>query len=131
MTQLDTATLEKFKQRISGEVVAPGDREFDTVRRIHNGMIDRKPAVIVRCIGVADVIDAVELAVSQNLEIAVRGGGHNVAGRAVCDDGMMIDLSLMKGTWVDPRSRLVRAEGGTTWGEFNREYYGMPGNGYL
>ena len=66
MTQLDTATLEKFKQRISGEVVAPGDREFDTVRRIHNGMIDRNPAVIVRCIGVADVIDAVELAVSQN-----------------------------------------------------------------
>ena len=131
MTQLDTATLEKFKQRISGEVVAPGDREFDTVRRIHNGMIDRKPAVIVRCIGVADVIDAVELAVSQNLEIAVRGGGHNVAGRAVCDDGMMIDLSLMKGTWVDPRSRLVRAEGGTTWGEFNRatQVHGLAATG--
>lgn len=109
MTQLDATALDNFKQRISGEVVTPGDPEFDTLRRIHNGMIDRNPAVIVRCIGVADVIDAVELAVSQNLEIAVRGGGHNVAGRAVCDDGMMIDLSLMKGTWVDPIASHSRA----------------------
>jgi FAD/FMN-containing dehydrogenase len=131
MTRLDTAALEGFQQRISGEVITSADPAFDSVRRIHNGMIDRHPAVIVRCIGVADVIDAIDLALSQGLEIAVRGGGHNVAGRAVCDNGLMIDLSLMKGSWVDPRSRKIRVEGGVTWGEFNRatQVHGLAATG--
>jgi FAD/FMN-containing dehydrogenase len=131
MIDLDSAIVEKFKQQISGEVITPGDGGFDDVRRIHNGMIDRSPAVIVRCIGVADVIDAIALADSQNLEIAVRGGGHNVAGRAVCDDGLMLDMGLMKGTWVDPQSRLIRVQGGATWGEFNRatQTYGLATTG--
>jgi len=131
MTRLNTAALEGFQQRISGEVITSADPAFDSVRRIHNGMIDRHPAVIVRCIGVADVIDAIDLALSQGLEIAVRGGGHNVAGRAVCDNGLMIDLSLMKGSWVDPRSRKIRVEGGVTWGEFNRatQVHGLAATG--
>lgn len=131
MTRLDAMTLEAFQQRISGEVVTPADASFDAVRRIHNGMIDRRPAVIARCIGVADVVDAIEFAFLHKLEIAVRGGGHNVAGRAVCDDGMMIDLSLMKGTWVDSRSRRIRVQSGVTWGEFNRatQLHGLAATG--
>ncbi|MCP4327650.1 MAG: FAD-binding oxidoreductase [Alphaproteobacteria bacterium] len=104
----------------SGAILLPGDDGFETTRRVHNGMIDRRPAVIARCLGTADVVDAVAFAVAHDLEIAVRGGGHNVAGRAVCDDGMMIDLSLMKGTWVDPNRRRILVQGGATWGEFNR-----------
>ena len=120
MASLNGAALDSLQKRVCGEVISPGDTDFDLHRRIHNGMIDRSPAVILRCIGNADVIDAIEFAESQELEIAVRGGGHNVAGRAVCDAGMLIDLGLMKGTWVDPKARRIRVEGGVTWGEFNR-----------
>ncbi|NIP77233.1 MAG: FAD-binding protein, partial [Xanthomonadales bacterium] len=79
-----------------------------------------EPAVIARCLGTPDVVDALAFAIEQDLEIAVRGGGHNVAGRAVCDGGTMIDLSLMKGIWVDPKRRRVWAQAGVCWGEFNR-----------
>jgi len=112
--------LRSLGNRLSGQVLLSGDSGYDVVRRVHNGLIDRRPAVIARCIGVADVADALAFAKEQNLEIAVRGGGHNVAGRAVCDAGIMIDLSLMKGTWVDPKHRRIRVDGGVTWGEFNR-----------
>ena len=84
-------------------------------------MIDRRPALIVRCAGVADVIDAVNFARTNSLLVAVRGGGHNAAGNAVCDGGIVIDLSPMKGIHVDPMRRTARAEGGVTWGEFDRE----------
>ena len=107
-------------RQLSGPILMPGDDGYDAARRVHNGLIDRRPAVIARCIGSADVADVLAFAVAEALEIAVRGGGHNVAGRAVCDGGMMIDLSLMKGTWVDPARRRVRAQAGVTWGEFNR-----------
>ena len=83
-------------------------------------MIDRHPAIIARCQGSADVADALAFGLANGLEIAVRGGGNNVAGRAVCDDGLVIDLSAMKGIWVDPQRRRVRAEAGVNWGEFNR-----------
>lgn len=112
--------LSSLGSRLSGQALLPGDAAYDAVRRVHNGLIDRRPAVIARCLGAADVADVLAFAVERNLEIAVRGGGHNVAGRAVCDGGVMIDLSLMKGTWVDPRRRRIRVEGGVTWGEFNR-----------
>ncbi len=91
------------------------------MRKVHNGLIDKRPALIARCSGTADVVDSVNLARERGLEVSVRGGGHNVAGRAVVDDGLMIDLSLMKGIHVDPKGKTVRAQGGVTWGEFDRE----------
>jgi FAD/FMN-containing dehydrogenase len=83
--------------------------------------VDKRPALIARCLGVADIVEEVHLARTLHLEVAVRGGGHNVAGRATVDGGMMLDLSLMKGIYVDPQTRTARAQGGVTWAEFNRE----------
>jgi FAD/FMN-containing dehydrogenase len=105
---------------ISGPVLAPGDRGYDEARRVHNGLIDRRPAVIGRCLHTADVADAVNFGRSEGLEISVRGGGHSVAGRAVTDGGLMIDLSLMKGIHVDRVRSAVRAQGGVTVGELDR-----------
>src|SRR5213075_1836827 len=94
---------------------------YDDVRRVHNGFIDKRPALVAQCRGTADIADAVKLARDQNLEIAVRGGGHNVAGRASCENGLMIDLSLMRSVNVDPAKKLAFAGGGATWKDFNRE----------
>jgi len=105
----------------SGELLRPEDAEYDQVRRIHNGMIDKRPALIARCIGVADVVAAVNLARDHGFELSVRGGGHNGAGKAVTEGGVMVDLSLMKGVYVDPARRTARAQGGLTWAELNRE----------
>ena len=88
---------------------------------MHNGLIDKRPAAIARCHGVADVVDAVKLARTLGLDVAVRGGGHNVAGHATLDHGLLIDLSPMKGIHVDARARTVRAQGGVLWKELNRE----------
>ncbi len=118
---IDDAELAGLKSVFSGSVLVAGDDGYDEVRQVHNGMINKYPRVIARCAGTADVVDALAFARSHALEIAVRGGGHNVAGRAVCDNGMMIDLSLMKGIWTDPDARRVRAQAGVCWGEFNRE----------
>jgi len=105
----------------SGRVIEPADAAYDAVRRVHNGLIDKRPALIAECRGVADVVDAVRFARDQRLEIAVRGGGHNVGGRATVDAGVMIDLSQMRGVHVDPATRTAQAEGGTLWRIFNRE----------
>jgi FAD/FMN-containing dehydrogenase len=118
---IDRAALTDLAARCSGVLLGPTDAGYDEVRRVHNGMIDRRPALIARCRGNADVADAVGFAVRHGLEVAVRGGGHNVAGLGTCDGGLMIDLSLMKGIDVDPRARRVRAQGGVTWRELNRE----------
>jgi FAD/FMN-containing dehydrogenase len=104
-----------------GEQFRPGDAGYDDARSVYNGMVDKRPALIARCTGVADVIDAVNLARESGLPLAVRCGGHNVAGNAVCDDGIKIDLRGMKGVYVDPAARTARANGGVTWGEFDRE----------
>jgi len=114
-------TVKEISPTFSGPLLQPGDPGYEEVRRVHNGLIDKRPALIARCRGVADVVDAVRLARAQRLEVAVRGGGHNPAGRATIDGGVMIDLSLMKGVVVDPKARSVRAQGGVTWAEFNRE----------
>jgi FAD/FMN-containing dehydrogenase len=118
---VDETRITELSARFSGTLLRAGDAGYDDARRLHNGMIDRRPALIARCRGAADVADAVNFARTHGLEIAVRGGGHNVAGKAVCDGGVMIDLSLMKGIHVDPARRTVRAQGGVTWREFNRE----------
>jgi FAD/FMN-containing dehydrogenase len=104
-----------------GELLTPADPGYEGARKVHNGLVDKRPALIARCRGVADVVAAVALTEQLGLQVAVRGGGHNVAGRATIDGGVMIDLSLMKGIHVDPKSRSVRAQGGVTWGELNRE----------
>ena len=105
----------------TGQLLRPTDDLYDDRRKVHNGLIDKRPAIIARCQGVADVVDAVQLARSAGLEVSVRGGGHNVAGRAVVDQGLMIDLSPMKGIHVDPSARTARAQGGVLWRELNRE----------
>ena len=120
-TVLEEAAVEEFKSSLRGELLRPGDDGYDKARAIWNGMIDKRPALIARCSGAADVIDAVNFARTHNLLLAVRGGGHNVAGNAVCDGGLMIDLSLMKGVRVDPGKRIARAQGGVTWGDLDRE----------
>lgn len=107
--------------KFSGQLLQPADAGYEEARKVHNGLVDKRPALIARCRGVADVVDAVNLARKLNLEVAVRGGGHNVAGRATVDGGLMIDLHPMKGIHVDPRARTVQAQGGVTWAEFNRE----------
>src|SRR5678816_1687100 len=96
---------------IRDRLVGPEDSQYDDLRRVHNGMIDRRPALIARCLGSADIADAVNFARTHGLELAVRGGGHNVAGRAVCDGGLMLDMSLMKGIRVDPTRRAALAQG--------------------
>jgi FAD/FMN-containing dehydrogenase len=113
--------LKSLAAAFSGTLLRSGDAGYEEARRIHNGLIDKRPALIARCRGTADVVDALGFARESGLEISVRGGGHNVAGRAVTDGGVMIDLSLMRGVHVDPGARTVRAQAGVTWREFNRE----------
>src|SRR5919197_1116228 len=104
-----------------GELVEPADRGYDEARAVWNGVIDRRPALIARCIGAADVAAALRYARDHDLVVAVRGGGHGVAGPAVCDDGIVIDLSLMRGVRVDPASRIVHVAGGALLGDVDHE----------
>jgi FAD/FMN-containing dehydrogenase len=120
-TILQATALEQLRGRLRGELLCPGDDRYEGARKIHNGMIDRRPALIVRCAGVADVMTAVTFARDHHLAVAVRGGGHGVPGFAVCDGGLMIDLSHLKSVRVDPVGRTARAEGGCTWGDFDHE----------
>ncbi|MGH2616156.1 MAG: FAD-binding oxidoreductase [Thermomicrobiales bacterium] len=118
---IDDGALETFRSDFRGPLLRPGDEGYDSVRQVWNAMVDRRPSLIARCAGMVDVMRAVEFARCHDLLIAVRGGGHNVAGNAVCDGGLMIDLSLLKGVHVDPMAGTARAEGGVTWGELDRE----------
>ena len=118
---LEEATLQELAAGFRGELIRPGDDGYDAARRVWNDMVDHRPALIARCVGAADVIAAVNFAREHGLLLSIRGGGHNVAGKAVCDDGLMIDLSPMKGIRVDPVAGTARAEPGVLWGEFDRE----------
>jgi FAD/FMN-containing dehydrogenase len=120
---LDSAVLSGYKARMRGELIQPGDVDYDSARQVYNGMIDKRPALIARCVDVADVIASVNFAREQNLLLAVRGGGHNGAGLGSCDGGLVIDLSPMKGIRVDPAARTVRVEGGCTWGDVDHATY--------
>jgi FAD binding domain/Berberine and berberine like len=115
------AALDALRSGLRGETLTEGDEGYDAARAVWNAMIDRRPKLIVRCRGVADVMDAVNFARDHNLAVSIRGGGHNVAGHAVCDRGVMIDLSLMRSVRVDPRARRARVEGGCTWGDVDRD----------
>jgi FAD/FMN-containing dehydrogenase len=112
--------IRELRGRFRGALLRPGEEGYDEARRIWNGAIDRYPALIARCAGADDVAEAVRFARERELELSVRGGGHAVAGHAVCDGGLMLDLSLMKAVHVDPAARTVRAAGGLLWGELDR-----------
>ena len=113
--------LADLRATIRGEVVTPDDDGYDEVRAVHNAIYDRRPGLIIRCRGTADVVDAVALAEELDLLVAVRGGGHSVAGHSAVDDGLLIDLSLMTGVAVDPATGVTTVQGGATWGDVDRE----------
>jgi FAD/FMN-containing dehydrogenase len=118
---LEDAEVATFAANLRGPLLRQGDAGYDTARQVWNGMIDRRPALIARCAGVADVIAAVRFSRENGVLVSVKGGGHNITGNAVCEGGLMIDLSPMKSVRVDLQKRTARAEAGLTWGEFNRE----------
>src|SRR3954447_17740535 len=118
---LGAATLAEFEQGLSGRLIRPGDDGYDEARSIWNGAHDQHPAMIVRCAGVADVMRAVDFARSEDLTVAVRGGGHSIPGFSTCDGGVVIDLSAMKGVRVDPERRTAVAQGGCTWADVDHE----------
>jgi FAD binding domain/Berberine and berberine like len=118
--EMASISIDDLRMRFRGALVRPGEEGYDEARRIWNGAIDRHPALIARCAGADDVVEAVRFARERDLLVSVRGGGHAVAGHAVCDGGVMIDLSLMKAVRVDPATRTARASGGVLWSEFDR-----------
>jgi len=107
---MPTLSVSDLTARFSGQLLQPTDTGYDDARRVHNGLIDKRPTLIARCRNVADIVDAVNLARENKLEVAVKGGGHNVAGRGTIDGGLLIDLSLMRAVHVDPKSRTARAQ---------------------
>ena len=118
---MNASTIQSLRDNIRGAVLCPGDAGYDETRVLHNGMIDKRPAAIVRCTGVADVRYCVNTARENDLLAAVRGGGHGVAGNAGCDGGLMIDLSLMRNVRVDARQRIAWVSGGATLGDIDHE----------
>src|SRR5437773_2578467 len=118
-TTLDSTLVAELAGQVSGSVLDPHDAGYDAARTVHNGLVDRKPALIVRCRTTNDVVAALALARQAGLEVSIRGGGHNVAGRAVTDGGVMIDLAEMRGIAIDPDQATATAEGGVVWAELN------------
>src|SRR4051812_36777382 len=119
LSALSDERLGELRGSIAGSVIGPDDAAYDQARRSFNALIDRRPAVIARCVSPADVATAFDFARAHDLDVAVRGGGHNPAGHCVCDDGIVIDLSAMRSVEVDPEARVARAQGGATWGDFD------------
>jgi FAD/FMN-containing dehydrogenase len=117
------ATLEELRAHVNGQTIVPGDAAYEDARKVYNGMIDRRPAVIVRCTDAADVMATVQFASEQGKDLSIRGGSHSVPGFGTNDGGVVIDLAPMNGVRVDPQARTVRAEGGVTWGGFNHATY--------
>lgn len=115
------STTEQFEQSLRGRLIHPEDPDYDRVRKVWNGMIDRRPSMIVQCQGASDVVKSVNFARENNLLVSVKGGGHNVAGKAVCENGMMIDLSLMNAIWVEPEKQIAHVGPGATLGDFDQE----------
>jgi FAD/FMN-containing dehydrogenase len=121
---MSTVTIDEidgFRSTLRGKLLQPGDSDYDESRKIWNAMIDRRPAMIVRCAGAADVLASVTFARDHGVPIAIRGGGHNIAGSALCDDGLVIDLSAMRSVQIDPKRRRAYVEGGATLRDFDHE----------
>ena len=120
-TTIKDSEVEDFQKGLRGRSLRQEDDGYDEARKIWNGMIDKRPALIAQCAGVGDVVDAVNFARTNNLLVSVRGGGHNIPGNCVCNDGLMIDLSKMRSVRVDPSKATARAEGGVKWGDLDHE----------
>ncbi|HET7442220.1 MAG TPA: FAD-binding oxidoreductase [Terriglobales bacterium] len=118
---LTAIAVQDLQQELRGELLAPDNPEYDAARKVWNGMVDKRPALIARCADATDVVACIRFARERDVPISVRGGGHNYAGKAICDDGLVVDLSRMKGIWVDQDRRTVRAQAGLRLGEFDRE----------
>jgi FAD/FMN-containing dehydrogenase len=121
MTSMQNDVVDDFKSKLRGKLFQPDDPGYDEARKIWNAMIDRRPAMIVRCAGTADVLRSVAFARDHDLLLAVRGGGHNIAGNAICDGGLVIDLSAMKSVRIDADARLAYVEAGATLADFDHE----------
>src|SRR5690606_22102822 len=119
MTNVQAKNIDELKTRFKGNIVLPGDAAYESTRRIWNAMIDKRPAVIARCASTSDVILGVNFAKDNDLILAVRGGGHNIAGSAICDDGIVIDLSQMQTVNVEPGKRRATVDGGATLADFD------------
>src|SRR5206468_3327361 len=117
MATLSEQAITALRAQVRGELIRPGNAHYDEARKVYNAMIDKRPALIARCVDVADVISAVNFARENQLMIAIRGGGHNGPGFGTCDDGLVIDLSPMRGVRVDPSNNTVRVGGGCVWGD--------------
>src|SRR5215217_5950917 len=122
-----------FKNNFKGNLIFPEDSGYEMARKVWNGMIDKMPALIAQCTSADDVISAIKFARDNNLIVSVRGGGHNVTGNAVCDKGVMIDLSLMRSVKVNPEKKIAEVETGATWGDFDKatQAYGLASTGGL
>jgi len=133
LTEVNMTDVEALTLLIRGKILLPNSNGYDDARQIWNAMIDRRPAIIIQCNGPADVVTSVNFARAHGLLVSVRGGGHNVAGNAVCDGGLMIDLSMMRNVHVNPDTQRARAGGGATWGDFDAEtqLYGLATTGGL
>jgi hypothetical protein len=125
--------LRLLASQLQGRVILPGEADYDTARRVWNGMIDKHPGAIARCVSAGDVVAAIQFAANRDMLVSVRGGGHNIAGNAVCDDGLVIDLSPMKDIHVDRERQVARAGGGVVWGELDAatQQYGLATTGGL
>ncbi|OGB91703.1 MAG: FAD-linked oxidase, partial [candidate division NC10 bacterium RBG_16_65_8] len=118
---LERTAFDGLRARLRGPILLPGEAGYDDARSIWNAMIDRRPALIVRCLGVADALTCVNFARERNLALSIKGGGHNISGLAVCDGGLMLDMSLMRGVWVDSAARTASAQAGCLLGDLDRE----------
>jgi FAD/FMN-containing dehydrogenase len=123
MTTMAKPTIEGVRERARGQVITPSDDGYEGARKVYNGMIDRRPSVVIRAVDVADVMAGVDYARENGLDLAVRGGAHSVPGFGTCDGGVVIDLSPMRGVRVDPNRKTARAGGGTLWADFNHATY--------
>jgi len=121
--EMDEKAIADLKSQVRGDVIPPGDERYEGARKVYNAMIDKRPAVVIRCTDVADVMAAVRTSRTRGLPVAIRGGGHSVPGFGTADGAVVVDLGRMKGTRVDPLSKTVWAEGGCTWGDFNHATY--------
>ena len=130
---LQEDTIRKFKESLRGELILSDDAGYDDARSIWNAMIDRRPALIVRCLGVTDVVTCVNFAREHGLILSIKSGGHNISGLAVCEGGLMLDMSRMRGVWVDPSTRTARAQAGCLLGDVDREtqLHGLAAVGFV
>jgi FAD/FMN-containing dehydrogenase len=123
---LNEISIQEFRATLRGSIIEPQDQGYDDARKVYNAMISKRPRMIVLCVDVADVIQSVNFARKNNILLSIRGGGHNAGGLGICDDGLVIDLSLIKYTRIDLEAKTVVAGGGCTWGDVDHATHILP-----